>query len=645
MNNKRPDPDELLKIIQAEGKANKRGRLKIFFGACAGVGKTYAMLNAAHEKIDDGITVLAGVIETHGRPETEELLKNITLLPRQEIEHRGIKFKEFDLENALKANPDLILMDELAHTNVPGATHPKRWMDVQDLLNAGINVYGTLNVQHIESLNDLIAETTGVHMKETVPDAFFDEATDIVLIDIPSDELLERLREGKVYTSGLGKKQAAENFFQRKHLIALRQLALRRTTERVDASYDKITGRIGVCLGSDQLTPRLLRSTKRTADALSARWVALYVEKTSHYELGREQQVTLEHNMHLVEQLGGKTEILYGDNPALTIMEYARNHGINKIIVGKIEKPAWREWLFGSLADRLIRFSGDNIDIHVITRGEETLSAPPSPTTQKKKSRREPWTGYLFAIAAAGIATALSFLFKSYLNQENFIMLYFLGVVLTAARYGWKPSIIASCVSFLAYNFLFSYPDYEFFISDYHDILILSILLITGILAGIQTSRLHTQTLFFRRKERNTAALYTLSHQLAATRGRENMVAVICLNLEEVFDAKITVWLSDETGALILASHPGLKQDPREEHVAWWAYERQQSAGLGTSTLPAAKGYYIPLIGSTGKVGVLGITPKEANYDFSDEERSLLEIFASLAATALERVELSHSKF
>ena len=452
-NIKRPNPDALLKVAQAEDQTGHRGHLRIFFGACAGVGKTYAMLSAAHEKIRDGIQVLAGVIETHGRPETQQLLKNIPTLPLLEIEHRGLKLSEFDLEGALKAHPQIILVDELAHTNVPGTPHPKRWMDVKDLLDAGIHVYTTLNVQHIESLNDLVASTTGIHMKETVPDAFFDKATDIVLIDIPSDELMERLREGKIYIADLVKQHAAENFFRRENLITLRQLALRRTTERVGALGDIYTGyrtrvseRIGVCIGTDELTPRLLRSAKRMVDALNASWSALYVENTRHYRLGREEQVSLERNMHLVEQLGGKTEILYGDNAAAAIMDFARDRGITKIIVGKIEKPRWREWMHGSLADRLIRRSGNNIDVYVITGGGKTQE--PSHSGTQKTRQTELWRGYLFALGASAIATALSMLLKGFLILQNFVMLYLAGVVLTAARYGWKPSIIASGLSF-----------------------------------------------------------------------------------------------------------------------------------------------------------------------------------------------------
>ncbi len=648
---KRPDPDMLLKAAQFEVGGRGRGRLKIFFGACAGVGKTYAMLSAGRQKAQEDVKVLAGIVETHGRLETEKLIEHIPHLPLREVEHRGVTLKEFDLDAALKARPDLILVDEFAHTNAPGSRHPKRWMDVQELLEAGIDVYTTLNVQHIESLNDMVAGITGVRMKETVPDGVFDAADDITLIDIPSGELLQRLHEGKVYTTDLGKKRAAENFFRENNLVALREMALRRTAERVDTHLHsdrhpqsktqqcRVAEKITVCIGTDRLTPDLLRAAKRLAGGLKAPWGALYVENARHFRLKSQDSLQVEKNFHLARQMGGEAETLYGDRAAAAIMDYARAHGITKIVIGKRHKARVREWLEGSLANDVIRQSG-NIDVVVVTdEGQNTAPLPPMPKEQGTIS----WPDYLFAISATAIATVISLPFKESLRPENFVMLYLVGIILTAARYGWKPSLLASVLSFLSYNFFFTVPYYTFAINDINDLLTVLLLLVTGIIGGMQTSRLRAQGQYFRTKERNTAALYAMSTKLTATRGRENITAVIREHLEHAFDAVATVWLPDpaDPGTIILASHPGIKEDVKEEQVAWWAYEREEPAGAGTSTLPGARGYYVPIEGTADVVGVFGIIPNQPGRVLTAEERGMLETFGSLAASALERADIA----
>ena len=639
MKDQRPNPDDLLKAVQAHAPRS-RGRLKIFFGACAGVGKTYAMLSAAQEKHEDGIEVLVGLVETHGRTETEELLHGLIQLPLITVDHRGVNVHEFDLDAALAAKPTLILVDELAHTNAPGSRHPKRWMDIVELLDAGIDVYSTLNVQHVESLNDVVARITGIQVRETVPDNVFDGADEVSLVDLPSDDLLERLREGKVYTTDMGRKRAAENFFKRENLLALRELALRRVAERLDAHNEGNNGgrraneRLAVCIGPGDLTPKLLRTTKRMADALRASWVAIYVENSRHYRLGHAAQLKLERNLHLAEEMGGKTELLQGDHAATVIANYAHIKGITKIITGKPPKSLWRELLRGSLANELMRAS-DRLDVYVISGKEhvEPLSY------QEIKPPLRQWQGYFMGMVLTGLTTACGMLIRSSFNSENVIMLYLIAVIILAARYGWAVSMATSFLSFLCFNLFFVQPYYSLTVNSYNDVVTLLLLLATGFFASLQTSNLQAQSRFFRRKERNTAALYSMSQELANIRQRTDLIAVIKRRLEQAIDGTAMLFFPDPHGDLESATggHIGV----REEVVVRWVFQQHQPAGLGTTTMPSARGYFAPLIGSSGTFGVLGLIPRAPGHMLSPEEKDMIDTFGSLAASALERVNVS----
>jgi len=646
MDYERPNPDELLKAANSENDYGKQGRLKVFFGACAGVGKTYAMLSALREKQDDGVKVLVGIVETHGRTETEEVAKNLLKLPLIETTHRGISLKEFDLEAALKAKPQIIAVDEFAHSNAPGSRHPKRWMDIEELLNAGIDVYTTLNVQHLESLNDIVAGITGIRVKETIPDAIFDSVNDITLVDIPSDELLERLKEGKVYITDLGKKRAAENFFRKENLLALRELALRRTAERVDAQTDiysrymqqqrRASEKLAVCIGAGDLSPRLLRATKRLASSLRASWVAVYVENARHYNLGREAQAKLERNLRMAEELGAKTEIIRGDTASTAIIDYARKNNVTKIIAGKPTKSHWREIFQGSLVNDLIRQSGD-IDVYVIT-GDEI--APPVTLKETQTTARN-WKGYLTAALAVTAVTLLGLPLRDTISHDSVVILYLVAVLILASRFGWAVSSFASILGVLSFNFFFTQPYYSFNVYESRDIVTLFMLLVASITVGSQTSKLQAQSRFFRRKERNTSALYSMSHELAATRGRKNLILVIAKHLEQAMDGIATLWLPDNDGNLELATHPDLKAEVKEESVARWVYANKQAAGIGTKSMPSARGYYLPLSGSVGAIGVIGLIVREAEKPLSSDEKDLLETFAILATSALERASIA----
>lgn len=654
---KRPDPDEILSRIAAEEteareQESARGKLKIFFGACAGVGKTYSMLSAGKQAIAEGVDVVVGLVETHGREETKKLLEGIPILPHREVQYRGTLIKEFDLDAALARKPQLILLDELAHTNAPGSRHPKRWNDVEELLDAGISVYTTINVQHLESLNDVVARITGVWVKETVPDAVFDQADAISLVDIPSEELLKRLKEGKVYIAPEVKKRAAQNFFKKSNLIALRELALRRTAERVDALMDVYKGkgggatgwsgadRILVCIGPETLSARLVRVAKRMAGGLKSPWTAIYIENERHYRLGKEGQEAVDRTIKLAERMGGKVEIVQGQKASEDILTYARANGITKIIVGKTPRPRWREIMVGTLADELIRGSGD-IDVYVVTGGdvEDRRTAIKAPLWQ----RRTPWEYYLSAPIIVGISTVLMLFIRDFLEPASLVMGYLIGVVGISQRYGRGPSILATLLAAVSFNFFFVAPYYMFKMAEEQHAVTFLVLLAAGIIIGTQTARLRMQALYARKREKNIEALFAMSRELSGNRGKVTLAQIAAQHVSDVLESDIFVWLPDDKGQLqtLVAETEAENRDMdpvRDESVATWAFTHKQNAGLGTDTLPASRMLCVPLAGSGGVVGVLGAMPHDDEMEaYTTEQVEMLEAFASIIASALER--------
>ncbi len=443
---RRPNPDALLGMVQAEEAKTRRGRLKIFFGGCAGTGKTYAMLAAAQAQLSDGTDVVAGIVETHGRADTQKLLQGLSIIPMMEITHKAITLKEFNLDAAKARNPAIILVDELAHTNAPGSRHSKRWQDVEELLAAGINVYTTLNVQHLESLSDVVAGITGVRVKETVPDSIFDTADDIILVDITADELLKRLREGKVYLAEQARGRAAENFFKKNNIIALRELALRRTTERVDAQMNaynlregirsaiSVSDKVMVCIGPDPLSAKLIRTAMRLAASLKAPWTAVYVENARHYQLTNEGRAAVESNLRMVDRMGGRSIVLQGDNAVEEVIAYAQGNNITKIILGKPVKSRWKDIFYGSLADKIIRRSG-YIDVYVVT-GEANLT----PLASKSSLIAFKPQLYAWSVAIIVVCTLTGILLGRWVHPIDQALIYLIGNVLVAARLGRGPS-------------------------------------------------------------------------------------------------------------------------------------------------------------------------------------------------------------
>jgi two-component system sensor histidine kinase KdpD len=647
----RPDPEQLLARLKIEPGASDsaRGKLKIYCGFAAGVGKTYTMLEDARTVAATGTDVVCGYIEPHGRPETEALLDGQELLPCRMVTYRGITLREFDLDGALTRKPTLILVDELAHTNAPGSRHAKRWQDVEELLDAGIHVWTTLNVQHLESLNDVVAQITGVVVHETLPDQVFDQADDLELVDLPPDDLLERLREGKVYVPEQAKR-AMERFFKKANLIALREIAMRRTADRISTQVQ--TARLGetrtqtwptnerllVCVGPSPTSAKVIRTAKRMAAAMHAQWIAVHVETPSVQELDERTRRQMAMHVRLAEQLGAETVTLTGQDVVTEIIDYAQSRNVTKIVMGKTGQAPWYRIWRRSLVDRLIARSGD-IDVYVIRGVKEQIPAG-KPATPPPIDYR----GYARATGIMAVATTVAWAFdKGGLSDADLVMAFLLGVVYVAARLGRGPSIYASVAAVLLFNFLFISPYHTFAVTNTKYIFTFVVMFSIGVMISTLTSRIKEQAELSRRRERHTEALYRLSRRLTGTLGSHQLVAAAEEQLSEIFGAEVVVFLPDDHQTLrpALRRGQGFAEHPNEASVALWVYEHGRLAGAGTDTLPNAQALYLPLVGPEGTVGVLAIHPSQAERLSTPEQRQLLETFASQIALALERDRLA----
>jgi two-component system, OmpR family, sensor histidine kinase KdpD len=645
----RPDRDELLKNIQAEEA--KRGRLKIFLGYVAGVGKTYAMLEAAHQRKAQGVDVVVGYIETHKRAETEGLVEGLEVLPRKQVEYHNVTLTELDVDAIIQRKPQLVLVDEFAHTNAPGSRHAKRYQDVQEILSAGVDVYTTLNIQHLESLNDIVAQVTGVVVRETIPDRVIDEASEIEVIDLPPDELLTRLQEGKVYIPDQAAR-AIQKFFRKGNLTALREMSLRRAAERVDdqmRAYMQtraIQGiwaageRLLVCISPSPLSERLIRTTRRLADELNAEWLALYVEMPQFASMSQEKRDRVAGILQLAEDLGARSYTLSAgssmDTVAQTIIDFAHKNNITKIVTGKPLRPRWQEYLRGSLVDKLIHKSGD-IDVYVVTSSDKpSLPADESPLKLHSSIPR-----YVWSLLLVALATATGFLIGGRIEQTNLVMLYLLTVVVSAIYLGRGPAILASLTSVLLFDFLFVTPYYTFAVSDTQYIIVFIALFLVGMVISQLTARASEQAEAARRREAETAELYDLSRDLASSANVESILAVLQKHLEQTFSRTITVLLPDGDQLVARVMSKDMTLDDEEMAVADWVYRRNEPAGRHTNTLPAAQLRYLPLKTSKGVMGVLGVgKPSTADTDLTPAERRLMESFANQGAQAIERALL-----
>lgn len=650
MTDERPNPDAVLAQVQAEEERARRGKLKLFFGFAAGVGKTYTMMETARRDVSAGRNVLVGVVETHGRSETAALLLGMDLLPLKEFDHRGVKLKEFDLDAALELHPELVIVDELAHTNAPGSRHAKRWQDVEELLDADIDVYTTLNVQHLESLNDVVAQITGVVVQETVPDAVLERADEVELVDLPPENLLERFRAGRIYMSTQAE-HALQNFFRKANLIALRELALRQMAERVNVEMQ--TARLGggarqtwataerllVCVGPSPMSPRVIRTAKRMASLMRADWIAAYVERPGTVELEPKVRQRLAQNMKLAEQLGAEVVTLSGANPADELLSYARTRNVTRIVVGKPGHVPWYRRLNRSLVDDLLRSSRE-IDVHVIHGVEEPLARAPAPARS-----HIPWHDYartLALVACCGVADYF-IKFRLGLAEANVVMVLLLGVMYSAAKYGRGPGVLASVASVLLFDFFFVPPYNTFAVSDAQYLLTFAVMFGVAVVTSALAARIREQAEHSRGRARRTEALYNMSRQLSGQVGRLQLADVATRQLAAIFGGDVAILLPHDHKRLKVASstQTGFATKENELAVAEWVFTHQQQAGLGTNTLPSAMAFYIPLVGSQGAIGVLGIAPEDRDQFEMHDQRQLLETFASQIAGAIDRDQLA----
>jgi two-component system sensor histidine kinase KdpD len=648
----RPNPDELLARVQAEEQQQARGRLKIFLGYAAGVGKTFAMLEAAHQRKAEGMDVVVGYIETHHRAETEAKLAGLEVVPRRQVEYRGALLPEMDVDAILARHPQLALVDEFAHTNAPGSRHPKRYQDVSELLAAGIDVYTTLNIQHLESLNDVVAQITGVVMRETVPDRALDEASEIELIDLPPDELLQRLEEGKVYVPEQAAR-AIQQFFRKGNLTALREMTMRAAAERVDdqmRAYMQtraIPGpwpaaeRLLVAVSAGPLAERLVRAARRLADGLNAEWTAIYVETGLHARLSEQERDHIARTLHLAEELGAQTVTIPGHSAANTVLDYARSHNFTKIIAGKPLRSRWLELLRGSLVDQLIRGSA-HIDIYVVA------DEPATPLQLERQSwvPHRPWLRYLWALGLVALTTLAGKPLSLFVAPTNLVMLYLLVVVIAAIYLGRGPSILTAVSSVAAFDFFFVPPQLAFAVSDTQYLLTFVGLLVVGLVVSTLAVQAREQAESAQSRETQTAELYGLSRDLTTAMDLPAIERAVVRHVEQTFGREAVILRPDaEKGEARLrpgAASPGFQLDEHELAVADWVYRHGEPAGRGTDTLPAAKLRYIPLKTAHNVLGVLGVRgPETSERQLTLEQQRLVESFASQAALALERTQLA----
>ena len=649
MDDKRPDPDELLARVQDEDRRRRRGRLKIFLGAAAGVGKTYSMLQSAHDRLAEGVEVVVGYVEPHNRPETAVLLDGLEAIPPLMVDYRGTQLREFDLDAALKRHPALILVDELAHTNAEGMRHAKRWQDVLELIDAGINVYSTVNIQHLESLNDVVAQITGTIVRETLPDAVLERADEIELIDLSPDDLLQRLREGKIYAPQQAE-LAMGSFFRRGNLMALRELALRRTAEQVDSdmqSYrqDKAVEpvwpageRILVCISPSPMAARLVRAAKRMAAGLHAEWITVYIETPRAAQMSGEARSRIIQTLQLAEQLGSETATLSGHDVAEEILSFARRRNVTKVIVGKPIHSTWRDVVFGSVLNRLVRRSGD-IDVYVISgEGETTRS-------QMQHMWRRPYQvkRYLWAFLIIVACTILASLMFPYFAPANVVMVFLVGIVIVATRFGRGPSILMSVISVIAFDLFFVPPHLTFGVNDTQYLVTFAVLLLVGLTISSMTVRIKEQAETARERERRTSSLYEMSREFASTNSIEALTQTAVKHIQDAFHSRVALLLTESDGQLKTYGSEQIEENltTHERNVARWVYDHRQRAGRNTQTLPGSHGLYLPMNTSQGQIGVLGIYIVEEDYLLSPDQMHLLETYVNQTAVAIERAQLS----
>ncbi len=650
----RRDPQTLLAEVTRSEARSRRGSLKIFLGGSAGVGKTYSMLEAGRALAAAGADIVAGYVEPHGRAETERLLEGLEQLPFLQVRHRGIVRGEFDLDAALLRAPTTILVDELAHSNViegePRPRHAKRWQDIEELLEDGINVWTTLNIQHLESLNDLVAGITGIRQHETIPDRIFDEADEVELIDLPPDELLERLRAGKVYPPEQVS-AAVRGFFCKPNLLALRELALRRTADRVDAAARAIGSiesasrpslardRFLIAVGPDEHAERLVRIGKRFADALDAEWLVVSVETPPLLKLGEAARNRRIKVLRLAESLGAQSVTLDGPSAADALLEYADLRRVTRIVVGESRRRGWRSLLRPSTTVALVR-RARGIDVSVIARRESPRSEPQAERDSPMPPR---WDRFGVALAVSAACTLMASAMYRYFELTNLVMVYLLGATVAAMRLGRGPAILTAVVNVAAFDFCFVPPRFSFAVSDLQYLVTFAVMLIVALTIATLVANVRAQTRVAGARERRTSLLYAMSRELVATRRLDNLARVAVKHVAETFSGQAVVLLPEHAGRLAYPRGEPIAGSLRaaDLSVAQWVLDHGRAAGLGTDTLPAAAAQYQSLKGTSRVLGVLAVRPEQRRRLLLPEQQHLLETFAGQIALGLERAYLA----
>jgi two-component system sensor histidine kinase KdpD len=647
----RPSPDALLQQANQEG----RGRLKIFLGAAPGVGKTYEMLSQARQRKLDGVDVVIGVVETHGRVETDLLTKSIEKIPKKRIPYKGRVLAEMDLDAVLQRRPKLVLVDELAHTNVEGSRHPKRYMDVEELLAAGIDVYSTLNVQHLESLNDVVAKITHVRISETVPDSILDRADDVELVDLTPDDLLQRLKEGKVYFPEAAER-AAQNYFVPGNLTALRELALRRTAQRVDdqmVNYMRahaIQGpweaseRVLVCVNERPGSAALVRYARRLADRLHASWAAIYVDTSKARRFSEAERDRVAEALRVAERLGGQAVTVPAASAADGVIDYARANNFTHIVTSTAQRSVWRELILGSAAHEIIRRAGD-ISVHVVP---EQLTRAMKGTASRRKPQPDvrPSTAWDSKAYAGSFGMVVAALLIGLLLQRfgitNVALVFLTAVLAAAITYGIWPSLFACLVATLAYNFFFLPPLYTFTIADPENVVALFFFTVVAIVASYLSARVRAQAVSARERAATTENLYLFSRKLAGVFTLDDLLWAAAFQFAQMLKARVVILLPEGKSIVVRAGYPPEDMlDDADLAAAKWVWEHASPAGRGADTLPGAKRLFLPMRTGRGMVGVVGLDSDRPGPLLTPDERRLFDALSDQAALAIERIKLS----
>lgn len=635
----KPNPDELLEAIQKQEKQKELGRLKIFFGMSAGVGKTYSMLEEAHQKLKEGVNVVIGTINTHGRVETEALVKGLPQIPEKWIQYKDLSFEEMDLETIIASKPQLVLVDELAHTNVPGSKHPKRWQDVIEILDAGIDVYTTLNVQHLESRKDIVEMLTGIQIRETVPDLILERATSMELVDIPPPELLQRLHEGKVYI-GDQSRIAAEHFFQEENLMALREIALRFTAEKVDHDLHgmlhgkgwKTRERLMVAVSSSPSSEQLIRAARRLAFELDAPWIAVYVDTGAI--LGDQDQARLNRHFNLARELGAEVITTHDIDIASALQRIAKQRDITRIVIGRSPKKefSFKNLFHGSFVDRL---ENENKQIDIVILRQEKLT---NIYQRTMPIYQHPiiWKAYGIAFAFIVGITLFGLLASPLITYKTVGFLYLLGILILSFFVGKGPIFFAALLSALVWDYLFIPPIFTLMISDPEDMTIIIIYFFTAIIMGALTSRMREQDLFLHRREEKMERLYEIERDIAGATNLQYLRLNVCSRLENIFPGKFEILIKDTENQLILDSSSPIYNNEREKAAAIWVFQNGKIGGWSTDTLSSAEGIYFPIKFFKSSIGVLSYHPKR-ELSLSIEEINFIQTVAQQLGIYLER--------